>query len=156
VSTAGLGAGTDDPALRFGWMLPAVWLAFLAFPIASIWTVDDRPGVVRAAATAVIVVFAAVYLHGFHRQIRREQEALLRPHTAADDDAGLPPGSWHFAALVALTAVAFALTGIPALGVVSFVVSFAVFHFAWPMVAATVVLGIGAVVLIPVAAGFVR
>lgn len=152
MSTAGDGAGAEDPAFRFGLLLPAVWLAFLVFPIAAIWADDDHPAA-RAGAIVAVLVFAVVYLHGFHRQIRREQEALLRPGVPADDGTGLPPGTWHFAALVALIAVAFALSGVPALGVMSFVVAFAVFHFAWPVVAAVIALGLGAVVLIPVALG---
>lgn len=51
-----------DPWDRFGWVMGAIWLVFLAFPVVAAIT-SDRPPWVRALAVTLIAVYAAVYVH---------------------------------------------------------------------------------------------
>lgn len=49
---------------RQAWILAAVWLVFLAFPIITVWE-SERPLWLRIVALGAIACFAAVYLYGF-------------------------------------------------------------------------------------------
>ena len=55
---------TTDPWDRFGWVMGAIWLVFLGFPIVA-QVVADRPLIWRLVAIASIVAFAVVYVRGF-------------------------------------------------------------------------------------------
>lgn len=61
--------GPRDPWERFGWLMGAVWLVFLAFP-ASTAVAADRPALWRALTVALVVTFAATYVVGFIRVTR--------------------------------------------------------------------------------------
>ena len=57
---------SGDPWDRFGWVMSAIWLVFLGFPVAAAVT-SDQPVALRVLAVALVLGFAAVYLHGFIR-----------------------------------------------------------------------------------------
>lgn len=57
---------TTDPWERFGWLMGAIWLVFLLFPILALARSND-PLVVKVLGIAAIVVFAALYIQGFVR-----------------------------------------------------------------------------------------
>ena len=122
--------------LANGWLLAAVWLVFLIFPVITILAADDIGSTIKAAAVALIVAFAGIYIHGFQILARGESE------TVRFDDRH------HFVALGAITIVLYLLVGIPSVGVIPFVVAFGCFHFSWPMAWAATVGGTAVVVVI--------
>lgn len=56
----------DSPWARFGWLLAAVWLVFLAVPIMAI-AGSDHPVWVQVIGYVLIALFAGVYLRAFIR-----------------------------------------------------------------------------------------
>lgn len=127
-----------DPWKRFGWLLAAVWLVFLVFPLGSAVLADV--GVVwRALTIALIITFALVYLRGFW----------------ADDQ---PPGTTRRLHLYLLVMGLLALATVPviglsALGLVPFMLSFS--GMALPTRQALLLLGAAMVlaVVAPLLAG---
>ncbi len=139
--------GSDEWMARRGLLLTAVWLVFLVFPLADIWTTRHPLGI-RVAATALVTVFAALYVRAFRRRAWWER--------------GFPAGSEpldgrgalaDLAALCLLAVVVELLVGPAGLGLVSFVVSFAVFHLTWRGAWTTFGLGLATVVVVPLASG---
>ncbi len=57
---------TQGPWERFGWIMGAIWLVFLMFPLSSALTADAS-WLMRSFAVAAILAFAAVYVYGFIR-----------------------------------------------------------------------------------------
>lgn len=57
---------STDPWDRFGWVMGAIWLIFLGFPIYSLAT-SDRPLWERVLGILGILFFATVYVRGFLR-----------------------------------------------------------------------------------------
>ncbi len=154
---------------RNGWMLAALWLVFLVFPLIGILTGDGSNGV-KALATMLLLAFATVYLDGFRRQHRREQQAALDPGYRGGQWTGsqgfggdarwIPswirrrgPGLGHFLTLVVLAAALIAVAGIESIAILAFVVVFAVFNFPWPVVSGIYGFGIGAAIFLLVLAG---
>lgn len=58
-------ASTTDPWERFGWLMGAIWLVFLVFPIVGLATEDEVDLVWRVLGVGGILTFAAVYVRGF-------------------------------------------------------------------------------------------
>ena len=103
---------TEDPWDRFGWVMGAIWLVFLGFPVAAAVT-SDQPVAIRVLAVAMVVAFAAVYLHGFARWTAVGESSLE---------------VWaHLIGTVALMVGTAALIGSEAFGMAPFVVALAVF-----------------------------
>lgn len=167
---AAAGESSDEWMHRRGWLLAAVWLVYLVFPLAELWS-EDHPPAQRAAATGLIVVFAYVYVRGFRRRAWWEHgfpspdrpAALAGEALAGGDRAGPRAGRrlgpddrerlGHFASLIAIALAIHVLVGPAALSLVSFVVSFAVFHLTWRGAWITFVLGLVTVVAVPHAQG---
>jgi len=147
--------GSDLPSgqpwiIRHGWLLSAVWLVFLAFPLFSAW--DSSSSMERKIGlTVLVIIFGGVYIAGFHRQHQVEQAALFSPSSTGDELPAM--GSRFLIALVVIGVAAYWLIGIAALGVVPFIVSFAVFNLRWPVVFAVFAAGLGATILVPLATG---
>ncbi|WP_256840330.1 sensor histidine kinase [Ornithinimicrobium faecis] len=55
---------TTDPWERFGWLMGAIWLVFLFFPIIGVATSDNALAV-KVLGIAGTVLFATVYVRGF-------------------------------------------------------------------------------------------
>jgi two-component system, NarL family, sensor histidine kinase DesK len=123
-----LGPVPANPWERWGWLMGAVWLAFLGFPIAAVLT-SGEPAWAIAAGLAALVAFAAVYIHGLVRlsgdqdQRRVELEAWL-----------------HLVALALLIAVVCAVIGGDGLGALPFVVALAMLtlRIGWALAVAAV------------------
>lgn len=115
-----------DPWDRFGWVMGAVWLVFLVFPITAL-VASDRPPVWRAVGVALVVVFAVVYTHGFVRLGNSEYWKEV-----------VAWGWKYVAALVLLALGVAAIGGYASLGTVPFVVATAMFLL--PMKAAVALL----------------
>lgn len=143
-------AGQEPWVIRHGWLLSAVWLVFMAFPLFAAWggsASDER----KIAATALFVAFGLIYIVGFYHQHRSEQAAFFDP--AAGDGQQPTTGSWFLVALVLIGAATYLLVGMGALGVVPFIVSFAAFNLRWSVVAGVLIAGVAATVLLPLAEG---
>ncbi len=121
----------DEPwVTRHGWMLSAVWLVFVVFPLIALWDGDGDGSTGRkVGATALLLTFCAIYVIGFHYQHRVEQQAFFSPDRTGDMVPAT--GVWFLAALVVLLVAAYWLGGASVLGAVPFVVSFAVFNLEW-------------------------
>ncbi len=131
----------QDPWDRYGWVMAAIWLVFLTFPIVAAATLDTG-WVWRVVGILIIVAYAAVYLHGF-----------VRLPAACSANARTAMGVRHLAAMLALIALAVPVIGWNALGMTPFIVSFAMFTLPlrWAgVVYATTLL---AVLALPLVAG---
>lgn len=106
--------GSDNPWQRWGWLLAAVWLVFLVFPIIDVIG-TQRPWPVRVGALATIAAFIAVYLHGFVIADRPE----ARSHRWWHPTIGL-------ALLTLLCGLALWLIGANALGMPIYITAYAV------------------------------
>jgi len=104
-----------DPWERYGWIMAAVWLLFLAFPLVATFT-GERSVEARVAATVAILAFAGVYVWTFLR---------LGAADTPDDVARI--GGRALAVLVALTLTAGAFIRAEALGMAPFLISVAMF-----------------------------
>jgi two-component system sensor histidine kinase DesK len=118
-------SSTEDPWERFGWVMGAIWLVFLAFPITGVLT-SDRPGALRALGVVLIVGFAAIYVHGLVRSSRIERWSVAA-------------GSLYVVTLSTLMVITILLAGAQGIGMMPFVVAMAV--FVLPLRAALAVFG---------------
>lgn len=100
---------------RYGWVMGAIWLVFLGFPIFAVATAD-QPLWLRVVGFVALAAFAAVYLHGF-----------IRLEPVHDPRLVERLGLWHAAAMVALTVVVCLVAGGEGLGTLPFVVALAMF-----------------------------
>lgn len=118
---------TADPWERFGWVMGAIWLVFLAFPIAAVVT-SDRPWALRALGLALIVGFAVVYVHGLIRMGRTEQ------------GSDIAAWGWRYVVAMSIMMLAtVALVGTEGIGMMPFVVAMGT--FVLPLRAALAVFG---------------
>mgnify|MGYP005794786331 CR=1 FL=1 len=113
-NTAAPGAASD-PWERFGWMMSVIWLVFLAFPISSALA---EPPVPRAVGLAATLVFAVIYVYGFVQFPRRGTKMRVRTLTLV--------------VLAAIGGVLATSIGVEALGLVPFIVAFAIFNQPFP------------------------
>ena len=136
----------SDPSQEVGswfsrnmWLLSAIWLVFLIFPLLSVVVDDDLSGTERTIGVIGMAVFVAVYIHGFWRQNDHERRSLL-PWSRVEEREY--HGRIHAGLLIALNISMFAVVGPAVLGVTPFVVSFFVFHFSWPVAWIAVIGGV--------------
>lgn len=106
-------AQRPHPWQRYGWVMGAVWLVFLAFPVIGVLT-SDEPRAQVVGALVAFVLFAGVYVHG-----------LVRINTTRPDSARV--GAGHLVVMVALLLVVHALVGQYSLGGGTYVVALAMF-----------------------------
>lgn len=132
---------TRDPWERFGWIMAAIWLVFLGFPLAAAATVDAW-WVWRALAVLAILAFAAAYVHGFVRMGRTETWGQVQRM-----------GWRYLAVLVTLVMATSLVIGLEALGMVTFVVAFAMFTLPLAAALSIGVAGLASAVLLPLAFG---
>lgn len=115
-----------DRAWRANWLLSTVWLIFVCFPVFSV-IFNDQLGVEqKVAATAIALVFVVVYALGFRQAIQ-----------CAHDPAGPSFGraAWLYLAVLALlTSIGLVVAGWGMLGLMPYLVSFAVFNLGWTAV----------------------
>ncbi|MGO1768428.1 MAG: sensor histidine kinase [Microbacterium sp.] len=104
-----------DPWGRFSWILGIVWIAFMAFPIASAFRADVDPPW-RVTAIVLLLLYSAVYIVTFVRMLRTDDwtQAQRRAYPA-------------LVVMAALMLLAAALVGPGALGAGSFLVAIAMF-----------------------------
>lgn len=101
---------------RFGWLLAAVWIVFLIFPIQVI--AESPLGVpVQIAGYGLVAAFAAVYLWGFYTS-----SSELGVSVSGHGRAWVP-----FGALLAITAATLPILGADAITFGPFLISFAAY-----------------------------
>ena len=109
------GRTAPEPWERYGWVIGAIWLLFLAFPLMA--GLDQQSQWwARALVVLVVVGFAAVYIRGFIR--------LGYAEGSAERQA---VGVRYLTALVAVLLCAVPLAGWDSLGMMPFIVAFAMF-----------------------------
>lgn len=107
--------GPEDPWERYGWLMGAIWLVFLGFPIAASVTAPHEV-VWRVVGVLLIVAFAAAYIYGF---------VLI---SRADTWGQVSRYGWHYlAVLTGLTLASSGVIGLEALSMVTFIVAFGMF-----------------------------
>ncbi|MBM6546787.1 sensor histidine kinase [Janibacter sp. YIM B02568] len=103
-------APTDDPWVRYGWLMGAIWLVFMAFPLIGAVRAEAS-SVAKGATVLALAVFAGVYLY-----------AIWLDDQSAAPGSGVYP--WGFIGLlVALALAAVPVIGLGALGLVPFVLA---------------------------------
>lgn len=128
---------TRDPWDRFGWIMGAIWLVFLLFPLTAAVTADAW-WVWRALTGLAILAFATAYVHGFIRMGRTETWGQVQAF-----------GWRYLAVLVALMLAVSLVIGVEALGMVTFVVAFAMFTLPLAAALSMGVAGLAAAILVP-------
>lgn len=132
---------TQDPWERFGWVMGSIWLVFLLFPLRSAFTAETSWGW-RSFGVATILAFAAVYLFGFIRIGR------------SDTWSHANRLGWRCVPmLVSLTGATALVVGLDALGMVTFIIAFAMFSLPWAAALGIGVTGLAVAVLVPMAMG---
>ncbi len=105
----------EDPWEKFGWVMGAIWLVFLGFPIAASVTAPHDL-VWRVLGVCLILAFAGVYIHGFIRISNAETWGQVTTF-----------GWQYLAALTGLVLATSAVIGLEALAMVTFIVAFGMF-----------------------------
>jgi len=119
----------------------AIWLVFLMFPLTSAFAVETS-WVWRSLAIGAILAFAGVYVYGFIRIGRTETWAQVNRF------------GWRcLAVLLSLTLATSLVIGINALGMVTFLIAFAMFSLPLAAALGIGVVGIAVAVLVPLAMG---
>ena len=132
-----------NPWERFGWVMSSIWLVFLAFPLRSAFTVEAS-WVWRSLGVAAILAFAVVYVHGFVRIGR------------ADTWAQVNRVGWRYVAvLVSLFGVTSLVVELDALGMVIFIIAFAMFSLPLAAALGVGVAGLAVAVLVPMVMGVI-
>jgi two-component system sensor histidine kinase DesK len=132
---------TRGPWERFGWVMSSIWLVFLLFPLTAAFTAETSWGW-RSFGVAAILAFAAVYVYGLIRIGRTDTWAQVNRL------------GWRcVAVLVSLTGVAALVVGLDALGMVTFIIAFAMFSLPWAAALAVGGTGLAVAVLMPLAMG---
>lgn len=136
--------GGRDPWERLGWLMGAVWVVFLYFPLAAAAGADTSQ-VWRAVGVALIAAFGVVYLAGLVRTSRME-----------DWDDVVRAGWTHLVVMVALQLASALVVDVRAVFLLPFVVSYANFTLPLRAAATVSVASVAASVLVPLATGDLR
>ncbi|MDN5768378.1 MAG: sensor histidine kinase [Humibacillus sp.] len=147
---SGLPVGSDgntpdaghNPWERFGWLMRAVWLVFLIYPLISVFQ-SGRGALVEIVGVMLVAAFVVVYLGGMGALDKREERGEERNRLS-----GL-----LLVALCALSLLSAIIIGLNALGFMPFILSFAMFvlPIRWAFVSAAV--GVALTMLLPWALG---
>ncbi len=131
-----------NPWERFGWLMRAVWLVFLIYPLISVFQ-SERGPVVETIGVGLIMVFVVVYLGGMGALDKREERGEGRRRLSL----------LLLLALCALALLTATIIGLNALGFVPFILSFTMFvlPLRWAFVSA--VFGVAFTMLLPWALG---
>ncbi|WP_237565614.1 sensor histidine kinase [Ornithinimicrobium cavernae] len=123
----GTATSTVDPWDRFGWLMGAIWLVFLVFPVVALATSDLHP-VWRVAGIGGIVAFGAVYIRGF-----------LRVGNSDTWQQVMRTGIGHLAVMTVLALALVPLLGVGVLSHVPYIIALSMFclPLAWALAVAT-------------------
>ena len=105
----------SEPWSRWGWVLGAIWIVFMGFPISDALTAEVSLGA-KIAGTALLVVYSVVYLVAYLRMVH-----------ADDWSVAARRGLIGIVIMAVLMIAASILVGVGALGACAFLVSLAMF-----------------------------
>lgn len=108
-------AELENPWAAYGWMLSAMWLVFLVYPLIGVAN-SDRSLALKLLGTLAIAAFGAVYVW-----------AMTQNYTAEGEPVGLRTSVGWFAVLLALLFASTPVIGLEAIGMTPFLLSFAIF-----------------------------
>ena len=132
---------TEHPWERFGWVMGSIWLVFLLFPLTSAFTAETW-WVWRSFGVAAILAFAAVYVYGFIRIGQTKTWVQVNRL------------GWRcVAVLISLAGATALVVGLDALGMLTFIIAFAMFSLPLAAALGISVGGLAAAVLVPMAMG---
>jgi len=135
---------TEHPWERFGWVMGSIWLVFLMFPLTSALTAETW-WVWRSFAVAAIIAFAAVDVYGFIQIGQTKTWAQVNRL------------GWRcVAALVSLAGATALVIGLDTLGMVTFIIAFAMFSLPLAAALCVGVTGLAVAVIVPMAMGALR
>lgn len=103
-----------DPWNQYGWLMGAIWLVFLGFPIMSILR-SGHSTAWQVVGIVIVAVYAVVYLHG-----------LIRLDHELTDRQAARLGAAHLVVMGVLMAALMPLIGIEAFGTLTFIVALGV------------------------------
>ena len=131
-----------------------IWLLFLLFPFLSVLDDDSLTSGTKAATIILIVLFGVFHVQGYLVLVRREMGVRCEAETSLVGSFFDPNGSrlW-FTALLITAGTALALAGWHILGVLPFLISFAIFHFSWRTALVVFLSSLALTVLTPLAVG---
>ena len=131
-----------NPWERFGWLMRAVWLVFLIYPLISVFQ-SGRGALVEIIGVVLVAVFIVAYLGGMGALDKREERG---------EDRG-PLSVLLLVVLVVLALLTATIIGLNALGFMPFILSFTMFvlPIRWAFVSAVV--GVALTMLLPWAFG---
>ena len=141
MSQAPAPTATVDPWERFGWLMGAIWLVFLVFPIVTVAT-GDGPLPWRLLGIAGILAFATTYLWGF-----------IAISTKDTWDQVVRTGVRHLTLMVLIALALIPLLGVGTLSHLPYVVALGMFSL--PLVWALAVMGAALLVsiVVPITTG---
>ncbi|MDQ0613605.1 two-component system sensor histidine kinase DesK [Microbacterium sp. W4I4] len=109
-------SGAQSPWERFGWVMAAIWLVFLVYPVLALLRSDAAPGWIVTGWIA-LVVFVVIYVAGFIHGMSFGGGGLTAPPK---------PIQWVvFAGMIACTLLVVPAASGNALSFVPFIMSFA-------------------------------
>ena len=126
-----------------------VWLAFLAFPLLSV-LFSDRGTAIKVAVSALILVFALVHVLGYRAAALRGRGGVDSADLPFADELSPVP---YFLAMIAIQAVSLLVAGNGLLGLLPFIVVYAIFNFTWRVAGVVGAASLAAVIALPLVAG---
>lgn len=134
-------SSTVDPWERFGWLMGAIWLVFLAFPIIALAT-GEAPTVWRVLGIVGILTFAAVYLRCF-----------IVISGVDTWDQVVRTGLRHLAVMALIALALTPLLGVGSLSHLPYIVALAMFSLPLTWAFATAVGAVLLCIIVPLAVG---
>lgn len=131
-------AAEQSFADRFGWLLGAIWVIFLIYPMLGI-VYSDTPGPWKAAGVAITVAFGVVYVAALAALDRIESPQIDRRFLV-------------FLCLVLLAVVTIPYLRLGALGFLPYLVSYSMLALPRPFAYTLFVLSLGMTIVLPIAA----
>lgn len=131
-----------NPWERFGWLMRAIWLVFLLYPLLSVFQSDHGP-LVEAVGVILVATFIVVYLGGMGVLDRREERGQSRARLVA----------LLLAVLCGIPLVMATIIGLDALGFMPFILSFTMFVLPLRWAFGTALAGIAFTMALPWALG---
>ncbi|MGB3377042.1 MAG: sensor histidine kinase [Microbacterium sp.] len=137
-------SGVPSPWERFGWIMAAIWLVFLTYPVLALLASDAAPGWV-VTGWASLIAFVVIYVAGFVNGMSFGGGGLVVPPK---------PIQWVvFGALILCAGLTIPATGGSALSFVPFIMSFASYGLTriahWTTIAASITITAAVVFLTP-------
>src|SRR5690606_5639699 len=137
-------SGVPSPWERFGWIMAAIWLVFLTYPVLALLASDAAPGWV-VTGWAALIAFVVIYVAGFVNGMSFGGGGLVVPPK---------PIQWVvFGALIICAGLTIPATGGSALSFVPFIMSFASYGLTriahWTTIAASITITAAVVFLTP-------